>query len=151
MALLPLGPSVASVGECNTLSAKAIRGVSRRHADTGLLADVYTPAVAVHPRYGSTSTLDFQHSKTVGAFSIDFHKVPRMEQKLVPREGAKAAWKIEFDNLCTQYNLGAAFNTTVPPSLSDYTYLPLIWTFILLNVCMLKRSTNGGNGPSLPT
>ena len=96
MSSLPLGPSVASVGECNTLCAKAIRGVSRRHADTGILADVYKSAAAVHPRYGSTSTLDFLHSTTVGVFTIDFHKVPRMEQKLVPREGAKAAWKIEF-------------------------------------------------------
>ena len=43
-----------------------------------------------------------------------------MENKLVPRDGAKAAWKIEFDHLCTQYNLGAFFKATGPPTFNKF-------------------------------
>jgi len=75
--------------------------------------------MTVPPRHGSISFLNLGHSTCVGAYNIDFHKVPKMEHKLVPRDGAKAAWKIEFDNLCTQYNLGATFNSTSPPSYTD--------------------------------
>ena len=70
MSTLPLGTSVASVGECNTQRVKAIRGVYRQHADIGLLANVVPPAIPVQPRQGALIADAYEDGATAGGAPV---------------------------------------------------------------------------------